>query len=191
MSRTYLSIDKYFMDESAYSPKATEILDAAERAMRRGGYDGVSYRDLAAEVGIKSASVHYHFPQKPDLGRAVVERYGERFLAVLGAPDDPAEIPKDRLARLAGAYETSLKASHSACLCCVLGAEAKDLPDPVSEAVRDFFKQLLAWATTAFDGHKDFAGHAIGALQGAMVLAVSLDRPAFIEEAAAELRETL
>ena len=33
--------------------------------MRRGGFHGFSFRDLAADVGIKSASVHYHFPIKP------------------------------------------------------------------------------------------------------------------------------
>ena len=38
--------------------KAEEILASAERLARDAGYNGFSFRDIAAEVGIKSASVH-------------------------------------------------------------------------------------------------------------------------------------
>ena len=61
-------------EQTAFTGKAEEILEVAERHMRAGGFDAVSFRDIAAEVGIKSASVHYHFPQKADLGAAVVQR---------------------------------------------------------------------------------------------------------------------
>ena len=50
---------------------AKQILDIAERRMRQTGYNAVSYRDIAAEMGIKSASLHYHFPKKEDLGVAL------------------------------------------------------------------------------------------------------------------------
>jgi len=53
---------------------ATRILDIAERQMRQHGYNAVSYRDIAAEMGIKSASLHYHFPKKADLGISLVKR---------------------------------------------------------------------------------------------------------------------
>jgi TetR/AcrR family transcriptional repressor of nem operon len=33
-------------------------MDLAESHMRHAGYGGFSFRDLAAEIGIKSASVH-------------------------------------------------------------------------------------------------------------------------------------
>ena len=72
------------------SGKDLEILDAAERAIRDRGYNAVSFRDLAAAVGVKSASVHHHFPTKADLGAAVARRYAERFLDALG---DPATWP--------------------------------------------------------------------------------------------------
>jgi TetR/AcrR family transcriptional repressor of nem operon len=37
----------------------TAIMDAAERRMQRGGFGGFSFREIAADVGIKSSSVHY------------------------------------------------------------------------------------------------------------------------------------
>jgi AcrR family transcriptional regulator len=70
------------------SNKAEEILDVAERMARTGGYNGFSFREIAKAVGIKAASVHYHFPTKDELGAAVARRYTERFLATPGDASD-------------------------------------------------------------------------------------------------------
>ena len=47
------------------------ILEAAKRTAQAHGYSGLNFRELGAEVGIKGASIHYHFPTKADLGSAV------------------------------------------------------------------------------------------------------------------------
>ena len=171
------------MDQQLPTGKAAEILDVAERHMRRGGFDAVSFRSVAAEVGIKSASVHYHFPQKADLGKAVVRRYTDRFLAALGAPDDPTESVAARLGRLCQAYRAAVLDDKLVCLCCVLGAESQDLPEPVAVAVGTFFTQLMSWTDVALergpDGAKDGldAAQLIASLQGSMILALVLKRP--------------
>ncbi len=173
--------------------KSDDILDVAETRMRGGGYDSVSFRDIAAEVGIKSASVHYHFPQKADLGVAVVQRYAERFLETLGAPDDPGESPSERLARICEGYRAALFDQGLLCLCCVLGAESGALPKPVSEAVGDFFAGLLDWTARALEGEEraPSAAEVISALQGAMVLANATGRPALFNQTAEALRARL
>ena len=53
------------------------IMDAAERRIQQGGFGGFSFREIAADVGIKSSSVHYHFPTKEDLAAAVIRRWAE------------------------------------------------------------------------------------------------------------------
>jgi len=63
------------------------ILSAAEKRVRTVGFNAVSFRDLANDVGVKSSSVHYHFPQKEDLGEQLVKRYSERFQARLDQID--------------------------------------------------------------------------------------------------------
>src|SRR5690348_18498506 len=55
----------------------TAIMDAAEQRMQLGGFGGFSFREIAADVGIKSSSVHYHFPTKEDLAAAVIRRWAE------------------------------------------------------------------------------------------------------------------
>lgn len=46
-----------------------KILAAAEKRVRHVGYNAVSFRDLAADVGVKSSSVHYHFLKKKIWGK--------------------------------------------------------------------------------------------------------------------------
>ena len=59
--KLYLPIER----RSAVSETAEQLMDLAEAHIRNAGYGGFSFRDLAAESGIKSASVHHYFPPRP------------------------------------------------------------------------------------------------------------------------------
>lgn len=161
--------------ETMTKSRTDEILDFAEREMRKNGFDAVSFRDIASAVGIKSASVHYHYPTKADLGEAVTKRYAERFVGSLGAADDPADTVSDRMARLADAYITAYDLEGSACLCTVLGSVEAHLPESASKEVKSFYRNLSDWIASARAGaanHID-PGLLISILQGAMVLAIA------------------
>jgi AcrR family transcriptional regulator len=73
------------------------LLDAAEKRIRKCGYNAVSFRDLAVDADIKSASVHYHFPRKEDLGLALVQRYSTVAALRSARPElrgrAPASVP--------------------------------------------------------------------------------------------------
>jgi len=43
------------------------ILTVAEGLIQSQGYNTFSYRDIANQVGVKTSSIHYHFPTKADL----------------------------------------------------------------------------------------------------------------------------
>ena len=62
---------------------ATKILDVAERLVQARGFNGFSYADVADELGISKAALHYHFPGKAELGEALMERYAARFARAL------------------------------------------------------------------------------------------------------------
>jgi TetR/AcrR family transcriptional repressor of nem operon len=179
-------------DESKnYSAKAIEILEAAEIRIRRGGFEAVSYRDLAADVGIKAASVHYHFPQKALLGAAVIDRYSDKLSEALGSVDLTQATVEDHLQRLCDCYRLAVQNDEMICLGCMLGAESKHLPDAVSEAARRFFKRLLDWIELALGDRADAASlavHTISTLQGMMILAVTLKRPELMDEATERLK---
>src|SRR5208282_4598313 len=66
---------------------AAAILNVAERLAQTRGYNGFSYADIAEELGVTKASLHYHFPSKAELGRALITRYQAVFAAALETID--------------------------------------------------------------------------------------------------------
>src|SRR5512142_2308108 len=123
---------------------AQEILDVAERLVRSRGFNAVSYADVAAELGITKASLHYHFASKAELGHALIARYAERFAASLELIDREASPAPAKLAAYAGLYASALRGRRM-CLCGMLAAEYQTLPKPITEAVVAFFDDNEAW----------------------------------------------
>ena len=73
------------------------ILDIAERLVQIRGFNGFSYADVAAELQITTAALHYHFTGKPQLGLALIDRYAARFGAALDDLDARCySAPEDR-----------------------------------------------------------------------------------------------
>lgn len=161
------------------------ILDTAEQMIRRRGYHGFSFRDVAEAVGIKSASVHYHYRTKTRLAVTVVERYSRRFLKGLGPADTQAPEAHAVLARYRAAYRQALTGGRM-CPCGMLAAERDGLPDAVRQAVRRFFIHNRDWLADALARTAEHEGTprprletqalaVIAGLEGAMLLARGLE----------------
>lgn len=157
-----------------------KLLDAAELRMRRGGYGDVSFRDLAMDLGIKSSSVHYHFPTKEDLTSALISRYSDRFFESLQKKLEKAHSPEEKLKAYVSTYKASLKTDGTICLCGLLGSELAALPASVQEGVRTFFKANINWVVKALPDNQSKsekmrrATRFVAAHNGAMMMAVSL-----------------
>ena len=157
------------------------ILDVAEGLLQVRGYNGFSYRDVASELGITRAALHYHFPGKAELGQALIERYASRFAAALEHLDATAP---DAAAKLRGyvALYTDVLSAGRMCLCGMLAAEHRTLPDPLQQAVGEFFSFNTSWLRKVLeegcaDGSlrcpgtpEDTASMVLGALEGAMLI---------------------
>lgn len=172
---------------------ATRLLDSAESRMREGGFHAVSFRDLAGELGIKSASVHYYFPKKEDLGIAVLRRYRERLMETLADAASPHTKAAGKLDVTVESFRKALMDSRKVCLCGLLGAEVQGLPGPVRAEVAAFLTDALDWFEAIFrlanaPNPRVRAALALSALEGAMILAVTLDDPTLFDGVAAEIR---
>lgn len=121
------------------------ILAAARKAAQSHGYSGLNFRDLAAAVGIKSASIYYHFPSKADLGAAVARRYWEDTAAALEAMLAGADSPLECLQRYPIIFRRSLESENRLCLCSFMAAECEDLPAQVKSEVQEFAAVNVAW----------------------------------------------
>lgn len=164
---------------------AERILDSAEERLCLFGYNGVSFRDIAADVGIKSASIHYFFPTKAALAAAVARRYTQRCLAELGDPAALQGDPAEAIGRLAGLFRRTLEEKKRMCLFGMLAAEVGGLPADVGAEARLFFAKVIAWLRAALGdaGDGETGAEAIvAAFEGGMLLARSMDDPAMLEK---------
>ena len=175
---------------------ATRILDVAERLAQMRGFNGFSYADIAAEVEITKAALHYHFATRADLGEALIGRYAARFREALAAIDASTSAAPARLRGYADLYVDVFR-NQRMCLCGMLAAEYSTLPDTMQAAVVSFFDQNEAWLSDVLeqgrsDGSLQFTGSSrdvarmiISCLEGAMLVARPYgDIPRFQDAAA-------
>ena len=138
----------------AEADTASRILDVAERLVQLRGFNGFSYADVAEELGISKASLHYHFAGKAELGEALIERYASRFTGSLEQIDTrPIDAPA-KLAAYAKLYGDVLRRKRM-CLCGMLAAEYQTLPKPMRSAVIRFFDEQEAWLTRVLEQGRD------------------------------------
>ena len=181
---------------------ADRILDVAERLVQVQGFNGFSYADIAAEVHIRKASLHHHFPTKAALGKALIARYRANFLAALAAIDRRGSDAPAKLQEYAQLYSGVLRKQRM-CLCGMLAAEFETLPKPMREGVIEFFSVNEAWLTRVLEeGRREqalrFEGPAlaiasflISSLEGAMLLARSYGKVARFEAVVGKLLKDL
>ena len=188
--------------QTPVSDAARAILDIAEELAQTRGYNGFSYADIAAKLGVTKASLHYHFASKAALGRALIDRYHEAFGAALDAIDEGPATPPEKLRRYVELYDGVMR-NDRMCLCGMLAAEYSTLPAPMQKGLKEFFHLNQHWLSAVLDeGRKTgvlvFSGSPgeraevlLGALEGAMLVARSYGNAARFHIAAQHVLEDL
>lgn len=165
------------------SENAVAIMDAAERCMRIGGFNGFSFRDIATEVGVKSSSVHYHFPTKEALAAAVIRRYTDDVAKVIARG---FEKESDPIVVWTRAFRGTIHSKDRICPCAVLGAASRDLPREVAKEVEGFFTMCLD--NLQEKGlSREKASELLATITGAMVVANAIGDVTYYDRATAQL----
>jgi TetR/AcrR family transcriptional regulator, transcriptional repressor for nem operon len=174
------------------------ILDVAERLVQTQGFNGFSYADIAAELHVTKASLHYHFATKAELGTELIARYHETFQRALDAIDAEEDDARRKLRRYADLYASVLRKDRM-CLCGMLASDFATLPPPMKEAVKRFFDANERWVARVLDeGRKaralrlagaapELARTLVAALEGAMLVSRSYGDVSRFEAAAERL----
>ena len=161
---------------------AQDILDVARDMVRNRGYSAFSYADISERVGIRKASIHYHFPSKEDLVKALVEQYRDTMAKACDRIAQSGASPDRQLMQFANLYRDGLQ-QDQICLCAMLAADFAVLPQPIHDEVQAFFQQTEAWLTSLLQSGCDAnvwqcdssaeqeAKGMIAMLQGAQLLA--------------------
>ena len=159
------------------------IMDATERRIRTAGYSGFSFREVAADVGVKSASIYYHFPTKSALAAAVARRYNERIIA---AADAGVAAGQNVVEAWRAVFRSALDDGAKMCLCGSLGATVPDLSPEVAKEVRGFFEASIR-SLVAGGLSRERATQVLAALEGAILMASAQGDPAIFDQATAAL----
>jgi TetR/AcrR family transcriptional repressor of nem operon len=188
--------------QRATADTASRVLDVAERLLQTRGYNGFSYANVAAELKLTKASLHYHYASKATMGQALITRYAARFAAALEEIDArPIDAPA-KLAAYAHLYADVFRGKRM-CMCGMLAAEYRTLPKPMRDAVVGFFDDNEAWLTDVLtrgreDGTLRFTGSPdetaqmiVSGLEGAMLVARPYDDMSRFQAAADRLLENL
>lgn len=142
-----------------------KIVDEARRLIMTRGYNGFSYADIAATVGIRKASIHHHFAGKSDLAKAVVEQSRAVIHAQVERLADIEPEASEQLRAYATYWERCI-ADNSApfCVAAMLAAELPSLPDDLVISVKAHFAELSGWLERVL---------ALGIRQGSVTLVKS------------------
>lgn len=176
-----------------------QILDTAQLLVQDLGFNAFSYADISKEIGIRKASIHYHFPNKADLGEALVARYRNNFTAALTQIDAQTQNDLEKLRKFTTLYKAGPEQDFRLCLCVMYSTDYITLPEKVQAQLTRFFSANLAWleqvlneglkaGTLTFKGTAKTQAHKfLAALQGAQLLARSFKDIEKFDEIAEEL----
>lgn len=133
----------------------TNLLDAAERAVRARGFDGFSYADLSADVGITKATIHHHFASKATLAVALMKRYYTDLEMACAEIDQEHTTGATRLRALIARYYGALGGGQSLCLCVSFSTSTQSLSAETISEMNRFRSMMIDWLSTVFAQGKE------------------------------------
>jgi AcrR family transcriptional regulator len=167
------------------------ILNLAEFLLQDKGFNGFSYANIATELGVKNAAIHYHFPSKEDLSIAVIQRYRDRFKLWINNSRVEDLSPEQKLDWFFNIYTDMRADKGKVCLVGSIEAEFNSIPQGLQAEVQALHKELLGWLQStlaegrdagafSFRGEPaDKAAMILSTLQGALQMARALGTKRF------------
>lgn len=126
-----------------------KILNAAETLLMDQGYGGTSIDRVIEEAGITKGAFFYHFKNKPDLARALVERYAaadmEHYEGFMARAEKLSSDPLQQYLIFIGLFMEMLEGMDTASPGCLYATYVyeRGLFDP--EALETVATSLRAW----------------------------------------------
>ena len=184
------------MNKTQKKDTKTQIMDLAETAIIQGGYGAFSFRELAAQIGIKSASVHYHFPTKGDLAVSVMRRYKESFANELPQLEEIKATPKQLINGFIDGFKNKIVENHNMSICTMLTTDVQQLPEEVKQELAEFYQIKLDWIAKVYllddtlsqEQAQRKANQMLASLHGASILVQATGDVTKYDEAVAYLR---
>lgn len=150
--------------------------------MRGVGYSNFSYKDIASDLGIRNAAVHYHYPAKEDLGIAVIQQERRRFNKWIDRKIIREMASWEKLEWFFSIYTHYMERGGKVCIPSSLATSYHIIPSQMQTEVTGLIDDLLNWLTQTleegrkmnqfvYNGSASAKANAIlGSIQGSMQL---------------------
>jgi TetR/AcrR family transcriptional regulator, transcriptional repressor for nem operon len=169
------------------------IIDIAEDLLHQKGYNAFSYKDIALALGIKNASIHYHFPSKEDLGEAVILHAGAKLQKLQEKAQNKHFETPEELDFFFSIYQHYLEKKLKVGMVGTLAANYAAIPEKMQIAAKKIAQMCLNWLQNILEkGRKEqtlhFAGDSfaqalliLSSLEGALQIARLTDNQHFYQ----------
>jgi len=127
------------------------IIDKAFQLMLQRGLNGFSYRDIAEPLGVKNAAIHYHFPSKSDLVKALLQ---ENHQTLRRSTSEFMAYGGRARTQLEGLFAFTLHQCECGRPICMVGALSIDydeLDDDIKQANDRFMRDSVNWLTRVME----------------------------------------
>ena len=118
------------------------IIQLADQLIRDKGYNAFSFYDIAKNLGIKNASIHYYFPGKAQLGIAVIQEHSRQFNVMKG--EVAGKHPAERLRVFANTYGT-IRQEERICIVGSLASDLHTLEPGTGHQLALYVQEVLEW----------------------------------------------
>ena len=122
-----------------------EILKLARELVQSRGFNGFSYQDLADRLGIRKASIHYHFPSKEDLAIALLEAYRQRVRDWASSPKIADATPERKLDYLFEVYGDIVSSGSKICPAGMFSSDWNTLSEKTREKLKELMTEQRRW----------------------------------------------
>ncbi len=122
-----------------------QIIDTATVLLQKHGFNAFSYSDISKLIGIKTASIHYHYPSKYDLGKSVMAKYRIMHKMVLKKISAESNSPLKKLQDFTYLLSCTMGKDYRMCPCGMLTTDISTLPDSIKLEVQGFYLDNETW----------------------------------------------
>lgn len=175
-----------------------QILAVAQQVIQTRSFSDFSYQDVADQLDLRKASVHYHFPTKTDLGVAMLMRYQQQLSQWMRQVAEQALTPPEQLKAYVQLFGEHFGGSGRICPGGIFSAEWNTLAPPLQDALQHLLQTHENWLIELIrvgqrtgyfgPGSPEHLALLIGStLQGALQVQRAMERP----EAFAQVTEQL
>lgn len=121
-----------------------KIIDLSLELLQFKGINGFSFADIANEIGIKKASIHYYFPTKNDLINKIIEKYGNFVIDYLKKDENIEKDLEGSLNKLVNLHKKEVSENKNI-LYVSLIVDRENLDDGINRNVDLLCDKIIIW----------------------------------------------